>query len=187
MNLLQNTKFFKAILFLLLLCSVGVCFLLYQHLFKNDKVAYVDSAKIFSEYKGSEKARKAYEVKANQWKANIDTLTFEVQGLMKKYEKELSGMSKKEQELSRQIIGNKRKQLSDYQRAIRENDGREQAKVNQEIVSQINAVLEDYGKKNSYKLILIANQVGTIAYAREGLDITNDVLEKLNKEYLKNK
>jgi outer membrane protein len=32
-------------------------------------------------------------------------------------------------------------------------------------------------------MILIANQAGTIAYAREGMDITSAVLEDLNHQY----
>lgn len=187
MNLIQNNKFFKSILIILFFCVIAIFCLLYLNIFKGEKMAYVDSAKLFSEYKGSEKARKTYELKVSQWKANIDTLTSEVQGLIKKYEKEVSGMTSKEQELSRQILGNKRKQLMDYQRAIRENEGQEQAKRNQEIAAQINVFLLEYGKRNNYKFILIANQTGTIAYAREGLDITDDVVEKLNKEYLKTK
>jgi outer membrane protein len=185
MSSIPNIKFFKPLILISLFSLIAVFFLIYQYAFKNDKVAYVESGKIFSEFKGSEKARKAYEIKANQWKSNVDTLTLEVQTLIKKYEKEVSAMSKREIDLSRQVIDNKRKQLGDYQRAIRENDGQEQAKLNQEIATQINSFIQDYGKENNYKLILIANQTGTIAYAREGLDITGDVLEKLNKEYLK--
>jgi outer membrane protein len=41
-----------------------------------------------------------------------------------------------------------------------------------------------YGKQHNYKIILIANQSGTIAYAREGLDITPEVIEGLNKDYV---
>jgi outer membrane protein len=176
---------YLAIGYQVLLCAL-VLFLLWNALSRNDKIAYVDSAKILNEYKGSAEAKKAYQSKLKIWQGNIDTLTNEVKGAIQKYEKSLAAMSKKEQELSRQLIQEKQKQLTDYQRGIQDNAKQEDGKLTQVIVSQINAFLTQYGKKHNYKLILIANPSGTIAYAREGLDITPDVIEELNKEYLPN-
>ncbi len=163
--------------------AAAILFLLFNFFFKNDKVAYVDSAKILNDYKGSAEAKKVYQQKAKVWQANIDTLTNEVKGAIQKYEKSIATMSKKEQDLSKQLIQSKQKQLSDYQRGIQDNAKQEDGKLTQTIVAQINAFLTSYGKKHNYKLILIANQSGTIAYAREGLDITADVIEQLNSEY----
>jgi outer membrane protein len=168
------------------LMSAAVLLLIWNVLIKNDKIAYVDSAKILDEYKGSAEAKKAYQSKASIWQANIDTLTNEVKGAIGKYEKSLATMSKREQELTRQLIQEKQKQLADYQRGIRDNAKQEDSKLTQVIVSQINTFLGQYGKKHNYKLILIANPSGTIAYAREGLDITPEVIDELNKEYLPN-
>ncbi|MDB5089163.1 MAG: outer membrane protein [Mucilaginibacter sp.] len=165
----------------------AVIFLLFNYFFKNDKIAYVDSARILNEYKGSSEAKKAFQSKAKVWQANIDTLTNEVKSAIQKYEKSIATMSPKEQELNKQLIQAKQKQLADYQRAIQGNAKDEDGKLTQRIVSQINAYLLKYGKKHSYKMIFIANQSGTIAYAREGLDITTTVIEDLNSEYLADK
>lgn len=166
-----------SVLFLIIITLSGFLF------FKNDKIAYVDSAKILTEFKGAAQAKKAYETKAKTWQANIDTLTMGVQNAIKKYEKDLASMSVKEQELSKRLIGNQQKQLEDYQRAIQDNARQEDGKLTQTVVTQVNAFLLDYGKKNNYKMILIASQAGTIAYAREGLDITEEVIKELNEQY----
>jgi outer membrane protein len=162
---------------------LSVLFLLFNHIFKNEKIAYVDSAKIFNEYKGSAEAKKAFQSNTRVWQANMDSLTSEVKTAIQKYEKSLATMSPKEQDLAKQLIQVKRKQLADYQRGIQDNAKQEEGKLTQSVVSQINAFLTAYGKKHNYKLILIANQSGTIAYAREGLDITSTVIEELNNEY----
>lgn len=166
---------------IILVCTV--LFLLFNYFFKNDKIAYVDSAKLFNEYKGSSDAKKSFQSKAKAWQTNIDTLTNEVKVAIQKYEKSMATMSPKEQELAKQLIQVKQKQLADYQRGIQDNAKQEDGKLTQTVVTQINAFLTRYGKKNNYKLILIANQSGTIAYAREGLDITTTVIEELNNEY----
>jgi outer membrane protein len=165
------------------LLTLAVLFLLFSYFFKNDRYAYVDSGKILNDYKGSAEAKKAYQSKAKVWQANIDTLTGEVQTAIKNYEKSLATLSKKEQELSKQLIQAKQRQLADYQRGIQNNAKEEDGKLTQSIVAQINAYLTQYGKQHNYKMILIANQSGTIAYAREGLDITAEVLQGLNDEY----
>ena len=176
----QSTNLIQ--LFVNITAVAGVLFLfLYIFILKNDKIAYVDSGKIMNEYKGAIQAKKAYDTKAREWQSNIDTLAMDLQNSIKKYERDLAKMSPKESELSKQLLANKQKQLADYQKAIRDNAAQEDAKHYKEIVSEINAFLLKYGKDHNYKMILIANQSGTIAYAREGLDITVQVLEELNK------
>src|ERR1700754_1152349 len=160
--------------------ACAVCFLLFVYFFKNDKIAYVDSAKIFNEYKASMEAKKAFQLKAKTWETNIDTLTNDVKRSIQKYEKSIATMSPKEQDLAKQLIQVKQKQLADYQRGIQDNAKQEDAKLTQAVVAQINSFLTTYGKAHNYKLILIANQSGTIAYAREGMDITANVIEELN-------
>ena len=166
-----------------ILITASVLFLLYVYVFRNDKIAYVDSARILNEYKGSAEAKKAFQSKAKVWQANIDTLTNEVKYSIQKYEKSIATLSPKEQELTKQLIQTKQKQLADYQHAIQDNAKEEDGKLTQGIVSRINAFLLKYGKKHNYKMILIANQSGTIAYARDGLDITSEVIEDINAEY----
>ena len=164
-----------------------IIFLVFNYFFNNDKIAYVDSGRIFNEYKGSSEAKKAFQVKAKVWQGNIDTLTNEVKGAIQKYEKSIATMTPKEQDLNKQLIQAKQKQLSDYQRAIQENAKTEDEKLTAHIVSEINAYLLKYGKQHHYKMILIANQSGTIAYARDGLDITAEVIDGLNNDYLADK
>lgn len=162
---------------------IAISILLYKAIFHNEKIAYVDSGLILSEYKGSIEAKKAYQIKAAVWQANIDTLSNEIKASIQKYEKSVAVMSKTEQDLSRQLIDSKQKQLANYQRGTQENARQEEGKLTQSVVAQINAFLLSYGKKHNYKLILIANQSGTIAYARDGMNITSEVIKELNNEY----
>jgi outer membrane protein len=181
----KNTNYLFIGYHVLVACCL--IFLIFNYFFKNDKIAYVDSARILNEYKGSAEAKKAFQSKAKVWQANIDTLTNEVKYAIQKYEKSIATLSSKEQELTKQLIQTKQKQLSDYQHATQENAKQEDGKLTQSIVAEINAFLLKYGKSHNYKMILIANQSGTIAYARDGLDITASVIEDLNDEYTANK
>jgi outer membrane protein len=147
------------------------------------KLVYVDSAKLVNEYEGMKTARAAYQQKAASWKANIDTLTAEVQKQIFAYEKEVSRMTAKEKQLSQELIRTKQKQLMDYQQAMNTQAQQEDQKMTGDVLTQINAYLKKYGKAKGYKIVMAATEYGNIAYADEGLDITADVLAGLNKEY----
>jgi len=147
------------------------------------KLVYVDSTKLVNEYKGMQDARASYQKKAVAWKANIDTLTSEVQIQIMNYEKESSKLSVKERQLSEELIRTKQKQLMEYQQAMNTQAKQEDVKMTGEVVQQINAYLKKYGAQNGYKIVMAATEYGNIAYADEGLDITEDVLIGLNNEY----
>jgi len=83
------------------------------------------------------------------------------------------------------LLHSKQKELVNYQRAIQESAQQEDAKSTQQVVAQVNAFLERYGKQHGYDLILVATPSGSIAYAKSSLDLTEEVVADLNKEYIK--
>jgi len=170
-----------AILMLVLVLSVIFIFL-QAFVFHHNDIVYVDSTKLLNGYKGMIEARKEYEKKHNAWQANVDTLTKDVQDAIKKYSKDLALGSDKEKKLSRELIQSKQKELMDYQNAVKQNAAQEEDRLNQSIFSTVNTYLMRFGKKNGYRLILIASN-GNIAYAEPSMEITDKVVEELNKEY----
>ncbi|MBT1686914.1 OmpH family outer membrane protein [Dawidia soli] len=176
--MLQRILVGLGVLNLLFVIFLGVLF------FQGQNVVYVDSVKLMNGYKGMQDARAAYQQKAGAWKANIDTLASEVQKQIFTYEKESPRMSAKERQLSQELIRTKQKQFTDYQQAMNTQAQQEDSKMTGEVVTQVNAYLKKYGEANGYKIILAATEYGNIAYADEGLDITEKVLEGLNNEYV---
>ncbi|GAA0189798.1 hypothetical protein GCM10009122_50570 [Fulvivirga kasyanovii] len=174
------SKSFQLVLMGALIVALGVLY--YLH-FSSQRVVYVDSTKLVNNYQGMIEARKVFQQKSATWKANIDTLMSEVQNSIKDYEKESGSMTEKEKELSRELIRTKQKQLAEYQKAMNDKAGQEDAQMTSQVLEQVNSYIKKYGEKHDYKIILAATQYGNIAYAAEGLDITDDVLKGLNEEY----
>jgi outer membrane protein len=167
---------------LLAMLIIAVSFLFYLQ-YSAPPLVFVNSSKLLSEYKGMIDARQVYQQKATSWKANIDTLAVEVEKSIKDYEKESTKMTDKEKELSRELIRTKQKQLADYQRAIQDKAGQEDSQMTQKVLEQVNTYIKKYGETHSYRIILAATDYGNIAYAQEGLDITEEIIEGLNKQY----
>ncbi len=130
-----------------------------------------------------EDARKSFQNKAVAWKSNIDTLTAEVQKQISRYEKESVRMSTKEKLLFQELIKTKQTSLMDYQRAMNTQAQQEDSKMTAEVVDRINIYLRKYGVDHGYKIIIAATDYGNVAYGDESLDITNNILVGLNKEY----
>lgn len=165
------------------LLALSVIFILLQaFVFRQKEIVYVDSTKLLNGYKGMIEARKEFEKKQNVWQANVDTLTKDVKDAIKKYSRDLALGTDKEKALSKELIQEKQKELMDYQTAAKQNAAQDEDRLNQGVFSTVNAYLLRYGKKNGYKMILIASN-GNIAYAEPSIEITDKVVEELNKEY----
>lgn len=168
---------------LLLVNFIGMSVLIFLHFNHGEKVGYIDSSRVINSYHGMAEARKAYQAKVAIWKANIDTLTAEVQEDISKYQTEKAGMTTKENELTRKLIQTKQQQLAEYQRAINDKAGQEDAAATKKVIDEINAYIKAYGEAHNYTLVLAATEYGNIAYAESYLDITERIIEGLNNKY----
>jgi outer membrane protein len=53
----------------------------------------------------------------------------------------------------------------------------------QEVLNQVNSYVKEYAKKHNYDIVYGTTMDGNILYGKEQYDITDDVLEYLNKQY----
>ncbi len=149
----------------------------------SSELVYVDVNKLLEGYKRTKVVRAEFEVKAKTMSANVDSLMVDWQNELKNYEKERSKMSKKEIELKQQLLGNKQQQLNNYQQAIQKQIQEEDKKVTQTVINDINDYVTEYGKKHKYKIIFGASGGGNIMYADDATNLTETILEGLNKEF----
>lgn len=176
----MQQRFLLIIGILNLLAVISISVILFT---REERVVYVDSAKLLNNYKGMATARATYQSKANSWKANVDTLASEVQKLIFKYEHESKLMTAKERSLSQELIRTKQRQFTEYQQAIQTQAQQDDAKMTGDVITQVNTYLKKYGEERGYKIIIAATEYGNLAYADESLDITDEVLEGLNAAY----
>ncbi|MBO9620876.1 MAG: OmpH family outer membrane protein [Niabella sp.] len=172
----------KNVLFIVVLIVLVGAFSVYFAFFNAHKIAYVDSVKLLNGYNAMVAARGEFDAKKKMWEGNIDSLTNDVKNAIAAYSKSAAQGTEKEKQLSKDLIGTKQKQLQDYQNAIRQNAAQEEQRLSQSVLTTVNTFLSRYGKTNGYKMILVAAN-GNIAYADPALDITDKVVEQLNKEY----
>jgi len=150
---------------------------------KQAKLAYIDSAKLLNEYEGMKVARQQFQQETQSWKGKVDTLTLEIQQKIKSYEKEVASLSAKEKSLQQELIALKQKQLVDYQKAIQQKYQEKDQAMTVKVLTQVNTFLKVYGEKQGYDMIWATTQAGNIVYAKDVLDITQEVTKALNAQY----
>ena len=157
-----------------------VAFIGFNSFYKSSKIAYVDSAKLMEKSVAMQRLQAELKKEADQSKSNIDTLVMEFENTMKSYEKKLATMSMKEKEMATELLKNKQSQLIQYQQALKQKTSQSEQLKTQEVLKVINDKIAEYGKKKGCQIIF-ATSNGNIAYADETINITDDVVEIINK------
>ena len=143
--------------------------LAYAH-FSQPKIAYVRSEKLVNEYAGMKEARQLWQQKQLQWQANLDTLKADYR------KKEKANAPKEELQVLMQNI-------QQYASATEQMAVEEDRKKTEAVLEQINVFVENYGKEHGYDLILGTTASGNILYGTAGMDITEELLAALNRNY----
>ncbi|WP_157807301.1 OmpH family outer membrane protein [Hymenobacter chitinivorans] len=134
----------------------------------QEKVGYVNPVKLMQEYHAATAQQQVFQAKAKVWQQRIDSLKTELDALP------ADGSAKRayrEQELLR------------YRDAIQQQAQQEDQRLAKGVMEEVNAYIKQYGKEKGYRFILGATNQGNIVYAAEGTDLTDEILEGLNKQY----
>ncbi|MDH3215788.1 MAG: OmpH family outer membrane protein [Candidatus Krumholzibacteria bacterium] len=174
---------FKKLGISLLGAAVIVCWLGPSYAQDEIKIGYIDSQRIFAEYKETQEAERVYKGEVDAWKAQAASMEQEIVKLQDELRAQSLMLSEEKQREKKLTYD---KQLEDYQRFMADTFGEEgrAAKRNKEltqpIVDKINRILEVMAETEGYSLVFdIAN--ANIVYANKAFDLTERVLQELNK------
>lgn len=143
------------------------------------KTGYVYLEKIYDNYKGKTDIERDMKAIENKQKNILDTLKFEIIDLDAKSRSLKAGGYK-------QVVERLQIKKADYERLVKEfskYNSEESQKQVSELLKQINQFIKDYGDKNDYDFIFGAVGNGSLMYAKEKNDLTEDVSKYVNQRY----
>jgi len=140
------------------------------------KIGYLDVGKTFDEYKKTKELDAALEKEAKAKQADRDKLVSEITRLRD----ELELLSEKGKQERQVVIDEKIKKLQDFDRVTRNDLKKKRDGMVTDILKEIDKVVQDFGTKNGYDLILNDK---VIIYKKDNLNITTDILTTLNDQY----
>ena len=145
------------------------------------RVGYIDSARIFTEYKTAQEVQAQFDRQVQGWREDAAERARQVNQLRTEVRDQspiLSAVRRQEKEEALQ------KAISDYERFIQEIWGpqgraaQENERVTGEVVQQIRAAVEKVAGAKGLNLVLDVAS-GVVVYADKTLDLTPEVLTEL--------
>lgn len=177
----MSNKIIYGLLFFLTLGLVGLS--TYIFLKKENKIAYVRSAVLVEKYHGMLEAREKFNKQKNEMLGRLDTLRLDLERSRNEFLKQAPHFAPTELAQRRGVLERQQTNFVQYSEAIDAKIQEEDQKLTQEVLNQINAFIETYARENDYDLVLGTTNDGSLLFGHEALDITNDLIEKINKHY----
>lgn len=148
------------------------------------KIGYIDSERIFAEYKATRDAQEQFDRDVEAWRKQAEQSERELQEMREDLESQrllLSEKALQEKEMAVQA------KASEYERFVQSIWGptgkiaERNAELTKPIVEKIRKVLDKLGAEQGFSIIFDAAD-GNIVYGEKALDLTDQVLAELNKE-----
>jgi outer membrane protein len=148
------------------------------------KVGYVDTVKIFANYSKTVEAEEKYKQEIEEWRKKAKEMEAEIAEMREAIQSQSLMLSEEKISEKRLELDQKIKEYQDYMQEIFGDQG-EAAKRNQELtqplVEEINSVIAEIAEEEGYTIIFDAAQ-GSLLYARDEIDMTDMVLERLKEK-----
>ena len=149
----------------------------------QEKTAYVDTTKLIQEYKEMKEVEAEFTSKSDRIKGQLDSLAQSFQAEVQAYQETMNTLSTAQRQEKEQQLMQKQQTIQQQQQMMGNQLRNESDVVIDSIVNKVKDYVKVYGEENDYTYIFGSNESANIMYAKEGLDITEVILEKLNEGY----
>lgn len=149
------------------------------------RIAYVEVDSLMTQYEFCKEFTLILQKKSNNARNTLNQKGQALQSAMANFQQKLNnnGFTSREQAESQQAaIQRQQQSLQELQARLENELGKETAKYNEGLRDSLQHFLEAYNKDKKYDLIL-TKQGDNILLANKRYDITNDVINGLNKHY----
>jgi outer membrane protein len=167
----------KTTIIIFILLAGIIAWQTYEH-FTRHKTGYVVVSEVYSGFELKKEMEKKYLATSNARQKILDSLILEI----KLMEKKVDGKPKVK---SSDTLGYHDK-IEEYllkKQTYDEDNTALTQKYDEQIITQLNQYIKDYGEAYNYTYIFGTGGNGTLMYADEGENITKDVIEYINKKY----
>jgi len=152
------------------------------------KLGYIDTVKIFAEFKETIEAEEVYKKEVDVWKKKASDMEAELAKMREEIQSQSLMLSEEKLAEKKLEFDQKLKEYNQYMSDVF-GDAGQAAKRNKEltqpIVEKINAVIAQIAEAEGYTIIFDAAQ-GNIVYAKKTIDLTERVMAQLQQQMQKN-
>lgn len=146
----------------------------------NEKTAYVDTSELMKEYSEMKEVEADFTVRSENLKKELDSMSADFRQEVQEFQENAATMSQAEKEAKQQELMQKQQMLQQQQQMKSGQLRQESQMMMDSMINKVKGFVEEYGKENDYTYIFGSNESANILYAKEGKNITQEVLAELN-------
>lgn len=152
---------------------------------ESQKVAFVDSEKVYEEYQEKIDIEAEITKKQEDFKKKTDSLGMAYQMEAAPMQAKFGKLSQQQQQSNPEIVafGQKWQMIESHIKAQEQSMQDELQKKLQELDTNVEEFIAAHAKKNNYSFVLGKNKSGGLIYGNEASDITETVIKELNEQY----
>jgi len=154
--------------------------------FAQQKIGYIDSQKILVSYSRAQEIRNEFDNQVKEWKNEINRRQQELENLQKNLQSQSFMLTEEARLRKIEELQKKKAELENYVSGIYGKNGQAE-NLNQELMqpllAEIDTVVSEIAEEEEYSYILDVS-TGVVIYADDIYDITNRIIETLNKKHM---
>jgi outer membrane protein len=147
------------------------------------KIAYINSDSVLKHYEYLKVNSEQLESKSKKMDQDLRNRTEGLRNEINAYQRNVSAMTLGQARATEEDLGKKQQNLQLYQQSLQQQLMQEQAKLNKELYDRITVFLKKYGQERGLQVVLKFDPTSDVLYGEPGLDITPEVIKRLNEEY----
>ena len=147
------------------------------------KIAYINSDSVLKHYEYLKVNSQQLEGKRKKMDQDLRNRTEGLRNEINAYQRNVSAMTLGQARATEEDLGKKQQNLQLYQQSLEQQLMQEQARLNKELYDRITVFLKKYGQERGLQVVLKFDPTSDVLYGGAGLDITPEVIKRLNQEY----
>lgn len=160
----------------LLICLPGLVFA------QDVKIGVVNLQKVLEKSDPGQKALKKLEGEYEKMKSELDSKKQAIDKMRQKIQEESMILNQEAKSNKRSELNKKMRNFQTLYQRYNQKIRKKEQELKQPIIKKIVDIIDKYGKNNNYTLILDKQNSGVV-YNLESLEITEEILTRLNKKY----
>lgn len=146
---------------------------------QTSTIAFINSQRIIQEAPGAQEARQTLEAEMEQYRTELQQLEQDLQAEIQDYQQQVGTMTEEARAAREQEIRAQQQQLAQRASELDQQAAQRQQALVEPIMQQIEAVIEAIRQERNYAMIFDSAPGTSLISADPSLDITDEVIQRL--------
>jgi Skp family chaperone for outer membrane proteins len=150
---------------------------------KSKKIGVIQMDKLVYDFKGMKEATDKYSSRLKGWNQESDSLESRLKELYNQIRVDSANKDHMKLDQDIKVFMIFKQSYMEHMQTLQANAEKEDKQMTIGVVNQVNEYIKSYAKAEAYDVVLCNTQEQSVAYAKDRVDITQQVLEYANKQY----